>query len=169
MFRNSEFPVMSHTSESTLSDVYLWYMWLKKSRNVQGDKYVKMYIKIYLIRKVFICFRHSFRTCSLKSPSICAATWRFCSNIWQTVEYTNIVSDQEGLQSLIIFFSLFHNNKSVIIAVILGFSTLSVGGLWVICEFVRSLRWNTCHILQWLSVHKSIQMEIHKKCCQVES
>lgn len=42
------------------------------------------------------------------------------------MEYTNIVSDQEGLQSLIFFFSLFYNNKSVIIAVILGFSTLSV-------------------------------------------
>lgn len=47
----------------------------------------------YLMRKLFICFRHSLRTCSLKSPSICAATCRFCSNIYR--KETHIVTGIE--------------------------------------------------------------------------
>lgn len=46
--------------------------------------------KIYLMRKVFICFRQSFRTCSLKSPLICAATCRFCSNIYIYAQSKNM-------------------------------------------------------------------------------
>lgn len=54
--------------------------------NVVKDNHLskrRMQTKYYLMRKLFICFRHSLRTCSLKSPSICAATCRFCSNIYR--------------------------------------------------------------------------------------
>ena len=42
------------------------------------------------MRKVFICLRHSLRTCSLKPSLIWAATWRFCSNIWRRTRKLNL-------------------------------------------------------------------------------
>lgn len=62
---------------------------LKKQNSLLNIKESKS-AKIYLMRKVFICFRQSFRTCSLKSPSICAATCRFCSNIYIYAQSKNM-------------------------------------------------------------------------------
>lgn len=128
---------------------------------------------------MFICFRHSFRTCSLKSPSICAATCRFCSNIWQRVEWTHItirkrVNEQEyyGLQKMTLIISL---RKKTYILYTLSAKFLSGGGSWA--EYYQRGVWdlwqfrvlevkkfgNHCHMSQWLNVHKSRQTEIHKK------
>lgn len=125
----------------------IWAEWSHRAKRIGSrdfyhiKKKVRKYKKSYLIRNVFICLRQSFRTCSRKSPSICAATCRFCSNIWWRPIKIKNWDEYCGLQYTV--FVLSNRKKSHS-----GFGEYP-------------------HLFQYtisLNVCKSIQIKIHKYC-----